>query len=127
MVDVDATIRAWLVSKPVLTHVAGDHIYAAMDLPIGYQAEDGPALLFTSQMTPSYPSKLLKGSVTCRCYGTDEESARELERALYDGIHDKVSSSIKAAHLETGGQILQEPNTGWYFVLSIYRFVIANP
>ena len=127
MIDVDATLRAFLVSRATITSVGGQRIYASTDLPAGYRAEQGPALLYTVQMTPGYASKLLKGSATFRSYGADELSARQLDRALYDGIHDKVSSAVRAAHLQSGGQLLQDPNTGWYFVLSVYRLVIANP
>lgn len=126
MIDVDATIRAFLMAQPEMTAVSDQRVYASVDLPAGYNISDGPALLYTSQMTPSYPSKLLKGSVTFRCYG-NENTARELDRALYDALHDNASKAVKAAHLQTGGQLFQESDTGWYFVLSIYRLVLANP
>lgn len=127
MIDIDATIHAYLIQQAGLTVLAGPRIFASLYLPKGYKPADGPALLFSPRGgAVDYSSLVLNPSYQFRSYGKTLASARELDRALFDALNDVSYCDIKSARMEAIGQPLQEPDTGWPFVLSFYRIFIGN-
>jgi hypothetical protein len=134
MVDIDATIRAHLASLPALQAAfsgpgPGIRIFASRNLPAGYSPEKGPALLFSMRGGgQDFSSKLHVSSVQFRAYGADELTARSADRALYDAINDTQARGIAYIRLDDGTLpvLLNEPETGWPYMLSYYRFHIHN-
>ena len=128
MIDVEATLRAYLAGVAGIAAVAGARVYAGSGLPAGYQASDGPALVFSVRGGgPDYSSKVLYPSVQFRAYGETEADARQLDRALFDGLNDVKYGMIKWARCEVLGQMVREPSTGWSYVISFYRVMMGNP
>lgn len=127
MVDTDAALTTFLLARPGLTAVANRRIYASLYLPKGYKPDDGPALLYSARGGgQDYSSLVLSPSYQFRSFGPTQAEARRLDRALYDELNDAQCYPIKIARLETIGQLFEEPDTGWPFVLSFYRINFSN-
>ena len=127
MTDIEAAIRTWLASIAGIAAIAGQRIIASVSLPDGYRPDQGPALLFKVQGGgQDYSSQVLNPRVQFQSYAETEADARRLDRAVYDGINDRQFTGIKMARLDVLPVLLAEPETGWPFVLTFYRFWIAN-
>jgi len=127
LLDHDAALTTFLLAQPGLTAVSGRRIYASIALPKGYVPEHGPALLFSPRGGgQDYTSLVLSVSYQCRSYGLTAAEARRLDRALYDALNEAQSCPIKLARMEAIGQLLQEPDTRWPFVLSFYQVYFSN-
>lgn len=88
----------------------------------GYKPSDGGAIAFATRGgLPSYEGTL-NPRVQFKCYGSTPQAANTVYRALYDRLHEAKSGAFKMALCDTLGQPLTEPDTGWYFVLTFYRF-----
>lgn len=130
MIDLDETIRDYLASIPMIAALTGGKVYAGTSLPIGYQPSLGPAILLAARGgRPDYLQVLLRPSIQLRAYAATLLQARDLDRAIYDGVHDKAGHRgfVKWARCDVLGQALEAPETGWPFVLSYYTFTLANP
>lgn len=108
-----------------LADLVGSRIFAGRDVPpVGYVPADGDCIVFKVRGGgPDYDDALLNPSVQFKCYSTDEVNAYALYRTLYDHLHNGTSSAILHAESETLGQILEEPETEWYFVLSYFTIM----
>lgn len=128
MVDLHTTIRSYLILSSDLTDLVGTRIYAGRDVPpVGYVPADGDCIVFKVRGGgPDYDDALLNPSVQFKCYSTGEVDAYNLYRTLYDHLHNGKSSMILHAESETLGQILEEPETEWYFVLSYFTVTIRR-
>lgn len=127
MLDTDAALTGFLLAQPGLTAVAGQRIHASLYYPKGYEPADGPLLLFNPRGGgQDYTSLVLSPSYQFRSFGATQKEARQLDRALYDALNDAQCYPIKMARMEAIGQLLQEPDTRWPFVLSFYRIDFSN-
>lgn len=129
MIDIEATIRAHLAGLTALTAVYNGRIYAARSLPAGYKPELGPALLFSIRGGgQEYHSQLFMPSIQFRAFAANEKAAREADRALHDAINDTQARAIAYMRMEDGTLpiLLDDPDTGWPYILSFYRFHIQN-
>lgn len=129
MVDVHAVLLAFLESE-----LSDVEIYAGRsEPPSGYRLTDGDCIVFRARGGgPDYDDALLIPSVQFKCYGVDgnKESSEiesfELYRSLYDALHNGHNSGILYAESETLGQLLDEPETGWHYVLAHFRVMIRQ-
>ena len=133
MIDTNKAIRLLLLADPGVGALVGSAIYVPrMDdgapFPnIVFQTTGGESELYTP---------LIRPRVQFKCYFNDPdqpEKAREVYRALHDSLH-----GIKAVDLggsdgflltafeETHGQDQIDPEKGWPFVLSFYRFIFRE-
>ena len=127
MIDIDATVHAFLVAQQPLTALTQARIYASLDLPAGYGVDTGPALLFSVRGgVLDYSSKVLSPSYQFRCYAGTQAQARALSQALFDVLNDKASGKIKFARLENIPTLLRDPAVSWPFMLAFYRITIGN-
>lgn len=129
MIDIDAKIRALLVSKPAITAIFGNRVYAARSLPVGYMPDQGPALLFNVRGGgQEYSSQAYAPSVQIRVYAATEGAARQASRAVYDAINDVQARGFAYIRMESGTlpTLLDEPVTNWPYVLSYYTFNTLN-
>lgn len=130
MLDILASIRAYLADQPGLTaHTgnAGQRIYAGPNLPPEYSPADGAGILLNIRGGgQDYTSLVLSPSVQFRTYGPTMKAALAADRALYDVLNDAACWPIKEARLETPGQPLTERDTLWPFVLSFYQLYLSN-
>jgi hypothetical protein len=126
MVDIDATLRAKLVANPALTAVVGQRIYAAERLPAGYKPSEGPAVLFKTNGGIAEYGPTLRPTIQMRCYGLDESTARQVDRLVFDALHELHSGNVLMVELDILGQLVADPETDWRFVLSYYRAQIVN-
>jgi hypothetical protein len=131
MVSIHKVILDFLKRSQAIADLTNGRIYAGPVLPKGYTpSAAGPAILFSRRGgTTDYTGLVLNPSVQFRCYASSSAKAGELDRALYDALHDKHGAGIKRARVEVLGQPLTEPETDppWHYVLSFYRVRITNP
>ena len=128
MTDVEAVLRAYLVTVTALTALVGQRVYASVDLPAGYTpVGNGSALLFGVRGgDQAYSSHQLQPSVQFRCYAETEAKARLVAQALYDALNDQHAAGIKYARMETLPQLLREPEVDWPYCLGFFRVWMDN-
>lgn len=129
MIDAHKLIRDYLITVDGLTDLTGTgRIWAGRDFPIaGYQPSDGNAVVFKARdQGPDYDDAVLIVPIQAKCYGTSEIGATTCYRALYDALQNAATSTILHAESDGGGQILEEPETGWLFVLAYFLVVLKQ-
>ena len=127
MIDIEATLRAHLLTVPDLAAKVGARIYCGPDLPPGYTLADGAAILLAARGGPQhYSSGLFTASVQFRCYASGSVAVRELDGALYDALNDEQFGVVRMARLDDYPQLLTEPETDWMFSLSFYTVTIGS-
>lgn len=128
MIDVNAVIRSYLITSTDLLALVGSRVYAGRDVPPpGYTPGDGDCVTFRVRGgSPDYDDALLNPSVQIKCYSTSELGAWTLYRTLYDHLHNGRGASILHAESETLGQLLEEPDTEWVFVLAFFLIQIRQ-
>lgn len=128
MVDAAKAILDFLLANSGLTNVAEGRIYAEADSPPpGYTPADGPAICFKARGgSQDYEAAVLLASVQFKCYGVSSLAAHQGYRAVYDALNDRASYAIKYGMLETIGQVIREPETGWVYVLVFFSIMVTN-
>jgi hypothetical protein len=129
VVDAHANIRAYLLTVSAITALTSTRIYvsAAFVAPKGYHPTQGGAIVFKMRGGESaVRNSHVHPSMQFKCYGLTELAASALGRALYDAFNDVGNQYFKSAEVEVLGQLLEEPDTGWVFDLSFYRFWMPN-
>lgn len=61
-----------------------------------------------------------------KCYGTDELAAWGVYRVLFDVLQNGAGAGVLHAESETMGELLEEPETKWHFVLSFWRVMVRS-
>lgn len=121
MRDVDAELRAWLVAKSAISALFAGRVYASLHPPPGYKPADGPAVTFNPRGgKPDYSGAILRYSYQFLSYGATEALARQGGMALYDAMHDQGCGPSYRIECEQLPQLLQEPETEWFFSLGFY-------
>ena len=129
MIDLHAEVEAFLsVTGTTLEGLVADRIYAGRTVPPpGYELSDGPCVVFRVRGGgPDYDDALLIPSVQFKMYGSSEESAFEVYRALYDRLHNGHDDSILHAESEVLGQLLEESDTQWPYVLAFFTVMVRQ-
>ena len=128
MIDVSERLLDFLRDQIGVTVLAGSRIYAERVVPpTDYQPSDGPCLCFKRRGGPiDYTGEVLAPSFQFKCYGATEYDANGLYRALYDALNYPQDARVKAAEIEAQGEVLEEPDTDWIFVLCFYSVMIFN-
>lgn len=123
VVDAQAVIRAMTAGRPEVAAVAGDRVWAETELPEVYEIEDGPAVLLNVRGGEvSYSDSILNVSVQVQCYGQTQRDAWRMFQALYDGLHGRSGAQVKRVRMDVMGQLVREPDTQFYFVISFWTF-----
>lgn len=130
MINFATALRAYLVAQPSLAALVGSRVWAEEEMPPpGYKPSDGAAIAFRTRgggVQGQQHSFLLRPSIQFKVYGATKAAALQAWRALFDAMDHPASATIRAAELETMGQPLYEPDTGWPFVLAFYIVTFAN-
>ena len=128
MIDAHKVIREFLLDNAALVALAAERVYAGRDVPpVGYKPDDGACVVFKLRGgRPDYGDALLDPSVQFKCYGATEALAYQVYRAVYDAVHNGTGAGVLHAESETLGQVLSEPDTGWYFALAYFTFMLRQ-
>jgi hypothetical protein len=128
VVDPHSVVREFLLTGAALRDLVGERIYAGRDVPVvGYKPEDGPCVAFRVRGGgPDYEDALLNPSVQFKCYAGNEVEAYAAYGALYDHLHNGHGAGILHAEIETLGELLEEPETEWHFVLTFFIIQIRQ-
>lgn len=124
MNDPQLAVRNYLTTVAPVTALTGSRIYASRNVPPpGYQPSQGSAITFQVRGGfTDYAGSHLSPSLQFKCYGINEVAANALYGVLYDAFRGHAGDTIKSVQVEVLGQTLEEPQTGWIFVLSFFRF-----
>lgn len=126
MIDIEATLRSKLAADSTLAAVVADRIYAAERLPAGYKPSLGGAVLFKVMGGNADFGPTLRPTVQVRSYGLTEAVAREVDRAVFDALHELHNGNVLMVEIDILGQMVAEPETDWRYVLSYYRAQVVN-
>lgn len=128
MIDPLKATRDYLVADAGLTAQTSTRIYAGRTVPPpDYQPADGGALTFNLRGgRPTYDDDHLLVSAQFKCYGADELAAMTVYRALHDALQNARGAEVRWARAESMGQSLNEPDTGWPFVLAFYEITLIT-
>ena len=120
MIDIHVVLRAYLAGALYTT--CGNRIYAGRDNPpSGYLPSQGNAIAFKTRDTGrDYEDAIQTGDFQFKCFGEDELDALTCYRALYDNLHNAKNSAILHAEQSGGGVPLEDPTTGWFYVLAYF-------
>jgi hypothetical protein len=125
MVDVCAVVRTYLAG---LGAFSGVRLYAERDEPpVNYNPSQGPALVFKVRGgNLNYPSVFVMASMQFKCYGITNVVANDVYLSLINALHDARTNTILSAEVEVLGQILEEPQTLWTFVLCFFSLILVR-
>lgn len=127
MVDAPTVILNYLLAVSALTALTSTRIYAETRFPPpNYTPNDGSAICFARRGgNQDYEGVTLYPSYQFKIYGSTAAVANQAYRELHDALNHILTGALKG-EMETLGQTLQEPDTGWFYVLAYYRFQIIN-
>ena len=126
MIDIAAIVREKLVANAPLVAVTGERIYAAARLPASYKPVAGGAVLFSVEGGTADYGPTLRPTLKFQCYGLTDAVAWQVDRLVFDALHDLQSGIVLKVQIDVLGQIVAEQQTDWRYVLSYYRAQIAN-
>lgn len=126
MINPHSLIRTYLTGA--MSATVGSRIYAGRDEPpAGYTPSSGKAVVFKSRnIDPDYDDALFVFDGQFKCYGTSEVDADICYRALYTALHNATSSTILHAEATGGGVPLEDPDTGWFYVLAYFMVMLRG-
>lgn len=134
MIDVHTTVRTFLLADDGLTALVNTRVFAGRnEPPAGYTpGGDGPCVTFKARggagtyRGRDYEDALLIPSMQFKCYGASEVEAFQVYRALADALHGGHGASILHAEEAGFGQLLEEPDIEWRFVLSFFDVMVRS-
>lgn len=134
MVDDLAIVRAWLAADAGVAALCGTRVHAALRTPPeGWTPDSGSCLVFNRRGGTQDQAAITQiVSLQIKCYGggaTHHErvlAANEVYRTLFDAANDRCNGTVLWAQKEGQGQTLNEPDTGWPYVLCFYRAHVRN-
>ena len=126
MIDPHAVVKEFLEKRSELDGVS---LFAGRSVPPeGYSPDDsGDCLVFKVRGGDSdYEDALLRPSVQFKAYSTSELNAYTLYQTLDDVLHGAHSADILHCERENMGQLLEEAETEWPYVLAYFKFVLRQ-
>lgn len=131
MIDVFATIRAYLVAQSGVTAQFGSRIYMGEAEPpnsANYKPSDGAALCIVGQGgQPSFDGAAQEPRLMVKVYGATPAVAMTAYRAYVDAMDGAaLSAKVMAGYAESYAMQLREPDTDWPYVLEFRRVLIRE-
>lgn len=125
MTDPQAALLAHLSAQPGLSGVT---LIAGRNEPnVGYEPSQGPCIVFRVRGgTNSHDDDLLFPSMQIKCYAANELAAYTLYQNLRTALQYANNENVAWAAEEMIGQPLNEPDTGWPYVLAFFGLTIKN-
>jgi len=125
--DSSSVVMSYLRTVTALTALVGTRIYG-LRLP---ESPTLPAVVFQArggQANPEIPD-LAAPSYQFTCWGGTQREARQVYRALYDGLQGLSNQAvgdnmIVSAVEEVQGQEMIDPDTEWHFVLTFFSLLV---
>ena len=131
MIDAHNALREYLIATSGLrTLLGGNYVYTP-ELPSS-RSGDTMNVVFSVTGGQTYPNLRAQNlRVAFRCYGESSEEAREVERALYDRLHDTQNFLVgdvgfHGAVQEVPGVPMEDSGTDWPFIFTVYSIRVAT-
>lgn len=134
MIDAHDAIRTYLIaSSPLRTLLGGDFVFAP-EVPATFTGLTMPDKAISFRITGGFSGKYSKthsARVTFRCWGTTSDEARDVYAALYDRLNGQQGLvvggvAIHGADEEVPGEPLEDPDTGWPFIHTVYAVTLST-
>ena len=132
MIDVNAVLRAYLITLSALTDETGDQVYA-VGLPEGFaETEATKAVAFDIiSGAPQFVTPTQDLNIEFRCYGATDIEARAVYGALHDALHGKENVLMGTTRLWWAYEIFagrdyKDDETNYPFVLCEYQLRMAT-
>lgn len=129
MVDAAQVLLDYLQSQATLTALTSTRIWAETnEPPPGYEPADGAGICFKTRGGPGFDEEdaILTPSFQFKVYGLTRTLSRACYRELCNVLHSNRGARILMGNLEAPGEILQEPDTDWYFTLCFFTVNFIN-
>ena len=133
MIDPVAAIRTYLASLSAITALTSTRIYAEMtNPPAGYTPSAGRALCFKVRPGSFVTNEdgLLSISVILTCWAAASSTERAEQRcwALWVAVVGALGGGATVRHceVETTGETIYDPDTGWPYVFGTVRMALDN-
>lgn len=129
MNDPLVVVRRFLLAQAELQALFGQRIYAARNLPSGYEPKNGAALVINNRGgNQHFSSEVHTLSLQCRVYAATESLAQDLCWKIYEVCNDRTSREIVYMRMEDGTmpQIINEPVVGWPIGLIFFRVQVRK-
>jgi len=135
VIDPHTVVKTFLENDEALVACVGTRLYAGRtEPPLGYTPEDGNCIVFVVRPGggPDYEDALLVCSVQFRCFGFDairypsEIESFGVYRLLYDALHNGHDGPLLWGLTEGVGQLLSDPETGWFSVLAYFTIMLRD-
>lgn len=111
---------AYATNQMAITAYTADRIEAGRKPSAGY-TNSQPLLLITPRGGPRNPNTPMRSrTYYVFSYAPDEATAAALDAVVATTLHGRVVAGGRFLHI-TEGQPGREPDTGWPYVMSIYR------
>lgn len=123
MIDAPDILRDYLLTKTAITALVSTRIWAELTYPpTGYKPADGGAIVFKSA-TGGFvgANTIVRNRWQFKVYGPDVYAIGAVYRVLMDVMHDVRGSGIKSSGPEAPGTMLEEPDSGWAFMLVYFE------
>lgn len=131
--DTALAFRTLALTKTAITDVVGTRIYAASDLPDGYQLTpdparptlSGPAILVVERpgVRDSGSGVVVSSGLYVRCYAATETDARELDAILAEALDGAQTTELRSLTQALSGVRGRDPQGGWPFAASTWNVV----
>jgi hypothetical protein len=134
MIDPHDALRAYLIAaSPLRTLLGGDFVFAP-EVPATFTGLTMPEKAISFRVTGGLSNPYAKtqsARVTFRCWGTTSDEARDVYAALYDRLNGQQglvvgSVAIHGADEDSPGEPLEDPDTGWPFIHTVYTVTLST-
>jgi hypothetical protein len=134
MIDPHDALRAYLIAASPLRTLLGGNFVFTPEVPATYTGLTMPDKAISFRITGglSHPyNKTQSARVAFRCWGTTSDEARDVYAALYDRLNGQQglvvgSVAIHGADEDSPGEPLEDPDTGWPFIHTVYTVTLST-
>ena len=132
MIDDIGLLTSYLLAQGTLTAQTSTRIWGGMNEPpasAGYTPAVGGGVAFNrlpSRYGAHEEHRVLANLYQFRSYGATPYAADVVNRALLDAFTGSQTYEIMYAEAEQTGQPVVDRDTGWHFVLSVWRVMLRQ-
>lgn len=130
MISDMVAIRTHLLAQPAVTNVFGTRIWVGSGEPpteAGYKPSAGAALVINRTSIESDANRAsYSNRYQFKIYAATPAACDAAFRALVEAFNLAATGTIMRAMLDSGGQVLQEPDSRWIFSLSFWRVLVRD-
>lgn len=126
MIDIDQAARDFLLTDSAVSATLSGRVWASTDTPPAeYDPAVGGAVCLQNRGGVMRYERLLSTSIQTKCYGLTAAHAWDTYKLVADAFDEKSGAVVRWSQIEVLGQVLEEPDTGRWFVLGFFQLIMA--